>query len=328
MKSAIPLDTVLGLLYGERARNDTGLRKQLARVLGKDVVDTLGDVRAITMALDRQTWPTPLVVRFMADDITFARINGLDCPVDRHDLAVSTPAAGQGRWEPHLVACFERLCRAGQTAYDIGANVGYHTLLLAKLVGPEGQCIAFEPNSENCRLVHVGCVRNGLDNVRLVPLALSDEPGWAYFSSHIGSNGGIVSEQYVGLHGHGTVVPVARLDDLSLPLPDFIKIDVEGAEYRALRGAERAIRDGRPAIISEFSLEMTPRVSGVSGEAYLEWIASLGYSIWLIDQSGRRPQPVSSIRAFLDGWGRLDRIEDLLFLPTEKAPLLADVASR
>lgn len=324
MGTAISVDAMLALLYGERVRGDVAVRERAVGVLGKQVVESLADVRAITMSLDRQTWPTPLLVRFSPEDIRFASVNGVDCPVDRHDLAVSLPAAAQGRWEPHLVACFRMLCSHGQTAYDIGANVGYHTLLLAQLVGPSGRCCAFEPNSENCRLIRIGCQHNRLDNVSLWALALSDAPGWAYFSSHIGSNGGLVSEQGFGLHGHGTVVPLARLDDLALPPPDFVKIDVEGAEYRALRGGERTIAAARPAIVSEFSIEMTPRVSGVSGREYLEWIASLDYGIWLLDQKTCRPSPVRSIATLIAEWGGLERIEDFLFLPREKSALVGE----
>jgi protein-L-isoaspartate O-methyltransferase len=64
--------------------------------------------------------------------------------------------------EPHLVACFRKTCRPGSVVFDIGASVGYHTLLLATLAGSEGKCYAFEPNSENCRLILLGCERNCL----------------------------------------------------------------------------------------------------------------------------------------------------------------------
>jgi FkbM family methyltransferase len=250
-------------------------------------------------------------------------INGISFPVDRHDISVSVPGAATGSWEPHLVACFRRICRRGSIAFDIGANVGYHTLMLAQLVGSDGVCYAFEPNSENCRLILLSAEQNQLSNVKLIPIALSDRPGWAYFSPHVGSNGGFATRDAELSDGSGVVVPVFILDDLQLPPPDLIKVDVEGAEYRALKGAEKSIGRSRPAIISEFSLEMTSRVSGVTGAQYLEWIAALQYDVFLLDRVTSQLVSIPSVPSFLSSWGSHIRIEDLLFVPREKSHLIA-----
>jgi FkbM family methyltransferase len=275
------------------------------------------------MALDRQKFPTPMSVRFAAADLRSVLINGIACPVDRHDISVSVPGAAAGSWEPHLVASFRRICRPGSIAFDIGANVGYHTLMMAQLVGSEGTCYAFEPNSENCRLILLGAEQNGFTNIKLMPFALSDQAGWSYFSSHIGSNGGFATRPTELSDGNGIIVPMFVLDDLQLPAADTIKVDVEGAEYRVLRGAEKSIRRSRPAIVSEFSLEMTRRVSGATGAQYLEWIAGLQYDIFLLDRNSALPVSIRSVPALLDAWGSDVRIEDLLFLPREKTHLIA-----
>jgi FkbM family methyltransferase len=189
-------------------------------------------------------------------------------------------------------------------------------------VGSGGACYAFEPNSENCRLILLGVEQNGLTNVNLMPIALSDRPGWAYFSPHIGSNGGFSTRGAEVADGNGTVVPVFVLDDLCLPGADIIKVDVEGAEYKVLKGAEKSISRSRPAIVSEFSLEMTSRVSGVTGAQYLEWIAAFQYDIFLLDRLSSQLVNVPSVPAFLDTWGSIIRIEDLLFIPREKSVLI------
>lgn len=316
------LGDIARLVYGDNHEVNEGVLQTLRGALGKDFVETMADVRAVSMALDRQTFPTPMIVRFSQEDIRFAPINGIDCPVDRHDLSVSVPSASSGSWEPHLVACFRKVCRPGAVAFDIGANVGYHTLMLATLTGTEGKCYAFEPNSENCRLILLGCERNGLSNITLFPIALSDQPGWEYFSSHIGSNGGFVTQQFVSLHGHGTVVPVFVLDGLPLPKADLIKVDVEGAEYKVLKGGEALLSKSRPTIISEFSAEMTPRVSRVAPAHYLNWIAGMDYKLYILDKASCEPVAVDSISALLDGWGSSVRVEDLLFLPRERTQLV------
>jgi FkbM family methyltransferase len=204
----------------------------------------------------------------------------------------------------------------------VGANVGYHTLLLAELVGSEGQCYAFEPNSENCRLILLGCEHNHFANIRLMPFGLSDESGWAYFSSHIGSNGGVVTKKVVASQGQGTVIPVFTLDSLSLPNVDVLKVDVEGAEYKVLRGGEALLTRSRPAIVSEFSLEMTTRVSGVHPADYLNWMERKGYKIYVLEQHSNNTVLVPSIVDLLTTWGSFTRIEDLLFLPREKGYLI------
>jgi FkbM family methyltransferase len=320
--AAVGVDDFLQLIYGTNRHVTDAIRQTVREVLGKSVVETVSDVRTITMALDRQRFPTPISVRFGASDLRSALVNGIACPVDRHDISVSVPGAATGSWEPHLVACFRRICRPGSIAFDIGANVGYHTLMLAQLVGSEGACYAFEPNSENCRLILLGVEQNGFTNVKLMPIALSDRPGWAYFSPHIGSNGGFSTRGAEVADGNGTVVPVFVLDDLCLPGADIIKVDVEGAEYKVLKGAEKSISRSRPAIVSEFSLEMTSRVSGVTGAQYLEWIAAFQYDIFLLDRLSSQLVNIPSVPAFLDTWGSIIRIEDLLFIPREKSVLI------
>jgi FkbM family methyltransferase len=322
MSPPISLGDIMRLLYGGNHDVNDGVLHTLRAALGKDVVETMADVRTVTMTLDRQTFPTPVVVRFSREDIRFVPINGIQCPVDRHDISVCLPSALSASWEPHLVACFRKTCRPGSVVLDIGASVGYHTLLLATLAGSQGKCYAFEPNSENCRLILLGCERNCLSNITLMPVALSDQPGWEYFSSHIGSNGGFITEQFVALHGHGTVVPVFALDGLPLPNVDLIKVDVEGAEYKALKGGEALLSRSRPAIVSEFSVEMTRRVSQVSPEHYLHWIAGMDYQLYVLDRKSCEPVAVDSVSALLDGWGSCARIEDLLFLPREKVHLV------
>lgn len=296
----------------------------LRNVLGKDYVDSVEDIRKITMVLDRQTYQTPVIVRFSESDIVFGPVNGVECAIDKHDHSVSAPTIGSGVYEAHLIPWFNRLCLPGNTVLDIGANVGFHATLLAKRVGPDGHVYAFEPNSENCRLILLNAEKNRLTNLTLLPIALSEERGWAYFSSHVGSNGGFVSDQFVALHGHGSVVPTFTLDELSLPEADFIKIDVEGAEYRALSGGPEYLKRSRPSIICEFSVEMVQRVSGVAPQDFLEGIVTHDYELYILERTGPAvATPVPSVTGLMESWGDLGRIEDLLFLPKEKKGLMA-----
>ncbi len=322
---SIDLNEFISLVYGNNSNLNDSVLLNIRNNLGKNTVESIADMRAVIMMLDRQTFPTPMIIRFSTEDIKFTPINGIDSPVDRHDISVSSPSAFSGTYEPHLVACFNKICRPGAVVFDIGANVGFHSLMLSKLAGEEGHVYAFEPNSENCRLILMASEHNHVSNITLLPIALSDQRGWAYFSSHIGSNGGFVSQQFVTLHGHGTVVPTFTLDEMSMPNVDVIKVDVEGAEYKVLKGGEALLSRSRPAIICEFSMEMINRVSGVEPVDFLNWIMGMDYRIFVIDRVSCEEVPIDSIPAFFDNWGSPVRIEDLLFLPREKDNLINGV---
>ena len=139
-------------------------------------------------------------------------VGGVELFCDAADAAV-TPGLLSGRYEAHLSAVFERYCKSGMTVVDVGANLGYYSLLASGLVGPSGRVIALEPNSENCRLLLSSLRLNDITNVQLRPVAADTTTGWAYYSTHVGSNGGLIEGGDLLSHP-GTVVPTFRLDDL------------------------------------------------------------------------------------------------------------------
>jgi FkbM family methyltransferase len=322
MPISIPLDDFLQLMYGDNRNLNESVRKGITNMLGKNQIETLKDARAVIMTLDRQDFETAMVIRFSQEDIYYSQVNGVDCPVDHHDQSVSGPSASSGSFESHLLACFNKICFPGSVVLDIGANIGYTVLYLSKLAGESGHIYAFEPNSENCRMILLGLEHNRVQNTTLLPVALSDRRGWEYFSAHVGSNGGFVSQNHISAHGHGTVVPTFTLDEMNLPNVDVIKVDVEGAEYRVLKGGQALLTRSRPAIVCEFSMEMSQRVSGVAAADFLNWITGMDYRIHIIDRESFVPMPVDSVSAMLDTWGFLGRIEDLLFMPREKMGLI------
>jgi FkbM family methyltransferase len=318
-----PLDDFIAFAFDADLNLDADERLRVRNILGKEDVESLGDARAVLMALDQQRFPTPMLIRFQADDVNFAQVNGISCAVDRRDMATSAYGAHWTTYEPHLVACLKRICRPGSAVFDIGANIGYHSLLLSQLVGSEGRVYAFEPNSENCRLILLGAAHNDINNIVLLPVALSDARGWSYFTTHIGSNGGLLRQDAALLRQHGTIVPTLTLDEMSLPPVETIKIDVEGAEYKALKGGERLLARDRPAIVCEFSVQMVEHISDVRAADFLGWIASMDYGISILDRTSCEAVSIESPEALLGAWGRDDRIEDLLMLPREKSGLIA-----
>lgn len=138
------------------------------------------------------------------------------------------------------------LVRSGMTCYDIGANSGFYSLLFSSLVGPTGSVVAFEPLPENAaRLAHHLKI-NDCRNVTIKQAAVADFDGCANFRTAEEHQIGCLSETG-DLKIHCCKLDTLVEDGEILP-PDLLKLDVEGGEAAALRGAEHAIRGSRPVI--------------------------------------------------------------------------------
>ena len=155
-----------------------------------------------------------------------------------------------GHYEQHVQRALVSLLRPGLAVYDVGANVGFFTLLAGRLVGVDGTVVALEPSSRNVEFLERHVRLNSLDNVRVMPVAAGRESGRGTFrTGGDSSTGRLAPEGDLG-------VEVRRLDDLpdarDVRAPDVIKIDVEGAEEDVLRGAARILRLHHPSILLAF----------------------------------------------------------------------------
>lgn len=297
------------LAYGRKP--DETEEATLVHVPGQQSPSAL---RRMVSLFDRNFYQTPIYVRFGPDDLMFTEIEGFKLALDRSDFAVSMQIEHTKDYEPHLVNFMRSTIKPDMTVLDIGANIGVFSMLAASM---GAQVISFEPNSENCRLILTSAIANGFeDRIKLRPLALSDEEGYAYFSTFVGSNGGLLPSKAEMISSPSCIiVPCARMDDLNLEKVDLIKADTEGAEYRILRGAEQTIRKFKPIITIEFSLEMLGRVSGVDGVEFLRWIEGLGYEGNILGREGVA-EPLGDLSTFRERWGDNPvRIEDIAFMP-------------
>jgi FkbM family methyltransferase len=311
--AVLALDSALAMLYPSREPSD--LHAPAQGLVGDAIVDLHG-LRRMLSTFDRQFFPSPVSIRFGPADIVTSQLeNGMTIYLDREDGAVSRPLLS-GDYEAHLVPTFRQFCHPGMTVVDVGANVGLYTMLASGLVGSSGRVVAVEPSSENCRLILLSVDANHLANVELFPVALDRERGWSNLSAHFGSNGGLVADDPASLaSGWSEIVPTFPLDDLVQGQVHFLKIDVEGAEGRVVAGAQGILETSRPVVATELSLEMLPRVSGISGEEYLDGFEALGYRISLLNrETGQVDPPVKATQLLAD-WRDPLQIEDLLLLP-------------
>ena len=139
-----------------------------------------------------------------------------------------TNACWVGNYEADHLAALPRLVKPGMIVYDVGAHTGYYTLALAQLVGEKGHVYAFEPEARNMYFLRRHVKLNALRNVTVVQAAVSDKTGLVGFENIHFAQG----SQYL--------VPTMSLDEFAAaghPLPTFLKMDIEGAEWPALHGA-------------------------------------------------------------------------------------------
>jgi FkbM family methyltransferase len=201
---------------------------------------------------------------------------------DPADLAVGAALVRDRSYEPHLVAQLRRRLRPGAAMLDLGANIGFYTLLAAAAVGPTGRVVSFEPNGANLQLLYGSLLANRFENVEVFPFAASDHRGFQPLLT-VGSNGVL---NFVD-SGNLTIVPLVRLDDV-LPAGarfDVVKMDIEGHEPAALRGMERLLRRCRPVLFTEF-FPWAIRQGGGDPERYLQALLDLGYGVEVLKHDG------------------------------------------
>lgn len=181
----------------------------------------------------------------------------------------------------------------GQVVYDVGAAYGIFTLFFAESVGKNGKVIAFEPNPKLCRQIIENLELNYLENVEVRQIALGKEKKSEAlaFPSRIPGIGSIeIHEKYriLSLKNAETVpVQVNTVDNLvaaeKLPKPDFVKIDVQGAEFDVLLGMNQTIRDYKPKIFVE--VHSIPYIDWKIENAAraLKFLRAKGYSIYHVE---------------------------------------------
>lgn len=287
-------------------------------------------VRRILGTVDQQRSPSPFSVRLSKEDVAYVAIGGIEVALDRADRSVSGPIIDDGFWEPHVEHVLRTFLAPGSVFVDIGANVGWHSMLASSIVGPSGCVYAIEPNPENARLIAHTIDHNKLTNVRLLPIALGESLGFSAFRSAIGSNGGFLGrDESSSFDPNVTIVPTIRFDALDIPRVDVIKIDVEGAEPIVFRGATEVMERDHPIVIFEFSCEMTTRVGGADPRDHLKLFESYGYQLSLIERPTGALVPVDDIDRLLDDWGDWTRIEDFVAIrpDSRSAPQQVDRGS-
>lgn len=150
-------------------------------------------------------------------------------------------------WEPHVVQGIAEHVVPGTVALDVGAYIGTHAMLMARLVGPRGRVYAFEPQRKVYRELHHNIALNGLKNIVPLRYAIGAESGIVEMNTL--RNGYLEGDVQIG--GGGDRAELRTLDSFGFENVSLIKIDVELHENQVLAGAAGLIRASKPVILIE-----------------------------------------------------------------------------
>ncbi len=203
-------------------------------------------------------------------------LGGFGMFVRTGDPHIGRPIALHRGYEPHVSAQLRAALREACVFVDVGANIGYFSLLAASLVGARGRVIALEPRADNAELLRRSAATNGFTQIDIQVCAAAERSCELVFyaSGSVNSNGRVAREDEPFADVLPRVQAVA-LDELLVDVPriDVIKLDIEGSEPRALEGMRKLVERHRPVLLSEFSPELIRVAAGQEPVAYLEALA-------------------------------------------------------
>jgi len=222
--------------------------------------------------------------------------------VDTRDRVIAAHLLGGGAWEASETAAFLAHVREGMCVFDVGANIGYYTLLAARAVGPAGRVYAFEPEPRNFELLTRNISENGLTNVRPVNAAASSREGVvrlhlddANFGAHSFVAGSVRTSS-----GRSVVVRTVGLDAFAgearaFGAGVFVKIDVQGAEALVVEGGSRLLSLPAVTVLLEIWPEALVR-AGADARRLLAVLEDLGFRFEDVDTADAERRPLQPAR--------------------------------
>lgn len=201
----------------------------------------------------------------------------------------------KGTFEEFETESIQKEIKNGDIVLDIGANIGYYTLIFAKLVGESGRVYAFEPEPNNFALLKKNVEINGYQNVILVQKAVSNKSGKTNLYLHKISGGGHRIFQ-APENSNFIEIDVTSLDDYFKNVNviiDFMKVDVEGSEVGVIEGMSTLLQKSKNLkIMTEFIPSFISKF-GVRPENYLKMLIDNRFELYDIDRNEKKVKPVT-----------------------------------
>jgi FkbM family methyltransferase len=174
------------------------------------------------------------------------------------DVYVNIVNSG-GPWNEHVLATCQSLVRPGQTFWDIGANIGIISVEMAHRFDDGIQVVSFEPQPDLAKTIATTFALNGLQNAKVFDVMMGEENGVTdlHLSSHAIHASAAPREKGYGAIKRNVVTIDSLIESGAAPPPDVIKMDIEGGELSALRGAKNLLSTRQPAVIFEADENMS-----------------------------------------------------------------------
>ena len=216
---------------------------------------------------------------------SLVELEGFKLAVHQHDTVISESIRKSKVWAEAETRLFRELLRPGMVVVDVGANIGYFSLLASTLVGPEGRVHAFEPDPVNCALLRKNVRLNHATNIQVVQSALSDNEDPVTLFVDTNNKGDHRIWEPSGESRKRVDVSSTTLDaylSKTVTIPSFIKIDVQGAEGKVLAGMKQTLRQtGLEYLILEF-WPTALRRCGTSPEHIIRELTNAGFKIRVV----------------------------------------------
>lgn len=229
----------------------------------------------------------PLYTRLRGDGLYRTTFYGGPFWLPATSSALNRDILLRGAYEPEAIALFRSLLKPGMTVYDVGANIGYYTVLAAEAVGPTGQVFALEPDPRNVEIINRNLRARRLHNVVVAEVAVSDHDGelnlhFSKSNPSVNSLSRANTDATEATESYSQVVPGTALDSLLARHggiePDILKIDVQGAELLAFRGAKRLLAAPGLRILLEFWPHGLQQM-GADPSEFLNLLLSAGFML-------------------------------------------------
>lgn len=217
------------------------------------------------------------------------------------DQYISARIKKRGSWEPFETNIMVSMLGAGDMMIDVGANIGWHTVVCALTIGPSGRVFSFEPDGANADLLERNVALNNLGNVRVFRCALSEQTGTVPFNRSANNMGD--HRIHPGVCGaDSTRVPTDTLDRLvasegfDLSKTRIVKIDTQGAELMVFRGARHTMAELPEgcAVFVEFSPNLLRKHTPDSSDGFLQTLDLIARDVYVVDARFRTLHRIDS----------------------------------
>jgi FkbM family methyltransferase len=206
------------------------------------------------------------------------------CSVRLHPLLLGIPPE---EYEPELSAALDGRIARGMTVLDVGSHVGLHSLRFSQAVGAAGHVVAVEASPANAALLRTHLLWNDCRNVTVIEAAVAEQKGEMEFAYRTDPTdyGAFANSIAYDIGGEKASVRVTTIDEICRGLtPQVIKIDIEGAELLALRGARELLSSSAPVLFIAVHPEPM-KALGTSPSELVEFLRGFGYAGWRLDGS-------------------------------------------